>query len=106
VKVRRGDISVVCSLMGGATGVGEEEIEGIGDWGRLLKEEDAVSRDVFEISTVGENKDNLAKCVDGEETDAGGAGGAEGGAFFVFVFFDLRRGGTGGGGITVESDMQ
>ena len=101
MKVRRGDIGVVCSLTGGATGVGEEEVEGVGDWGRLLKEEDATSRDVFEISTVGENKDNLAKCVDGEETDAGGVGG---GAFFFF--FDLRRGGTGGGGMEVESGIQ
>lgn len=101
VKARRGDIGVVCSLMGGAVGVGEDEVEGTGDWGRGLNGEDAVCREVFEISTMGDNKDNLAKCVDGEET---GAGDAEADAFLVF--FDLRRGGTGGGGMMVESGMR
>lgn len=59
-----------------------------------------MSRDALEISTVGDNKDNLAKCTDGEETDAGDAE-----VDVFFVFFDLRREGTGGGGITVESGM-
>lgn len=98
VKVRRGDIGVVCSLTAGAAGVGEE---GAGEWRRVLKEEDATSRDILGISTVGDNKDNLAKCVDGEETDAGDA---EAGVFLAF--FDLRRGGTGGGGMIAESGMQ
>jgi hypothetical protein len=61
-----------------------------------------MSRDALEISTVGDNKDNLAKCIDGEETDVGDAGA---GVFFVFLVFDLRREGTGGGGMTVESGM-
>jgi hypothetical protein len=81
--------------MVGVAGVGEE---GVGEWERSLKEEDATSRDIFETSTVGDNKDNLAKCVVGEETDAGDA---EAGAFFFFL--DLRRGGTGGGGMMAES---
>lgn len=97
MKAGRGDIGVVCSLMVGVDGVGEV---GLGEWGQLLKE-DATSRDIFGISTVGENKDNLAKCVDGEETDAGDA---EAGAFFFFL--DLRRGGTGGGGMMAESGVQ
>lgn len=97
VNAGRGDIGVVCSLMIGAAGVGER---GVGETGRLLKE-DVASRGIFEISTVGDNKDNLAKWVDGEETDAGDA---EADAFLVF--FDLRRGGTGGGGMIAESDLQ
>ena len=59
-----------------------------------------MSRDIFETSTVGDNKDNLAKRVDGEETDKGDV---EAGGFLVF--FDLRRWGTGGGGMMVESGM-
>ena len=97
-KAGRGDIGVVCSLIVGAAGVGEE---GVGEWRKSLKEKGATSRDVFETSAVGENKDNLAKCVVGEETDAGG-----GGAGVFFVFLDLRRGGTGGGGMMAESGTQ
>lgn len=100
-KAGRGDIGVVCSLMGGAVEVGEEEADGVGDMGRLVKEDNARSRDIFEISTVGDIKDNLAKCVDGEEMDAGDA---EADGFLVFL--DLRRGGTGGGGMIAESGMQ
>jgi hypothetical protein len=99
VKVRRGDMGVVCSLMGGPAGVGEDGDGGVGDWGRLLKEY-AMSRDGFEISAVGDNKDNLAKWADGEETDAGDTG-----TDFFFDFLDLRRGGTGGGGMMAESDV-
>lgn len=88
----------VCSLMGGPAGVGDEETDGVGDWGRSLKEGVKMSREDFGISTVGDNKDNLAKCREGEETDAGDA---EAGVFFVF--FRLRRGGTGGGGMMAES---
>lgn len=98
LKAGRGDIGIVCNLMVGAVGVGEE---GAGEWGRSLKEV-ATSRDIFGISTVGENKDNLAKCIDGEETDVGDDAGA--GAFFVFL--DLRRGGRGGGGMMAESGVQ
>ena len=97
MKVRRGDIGVVCNLMDGAVRVGEE-VEGVGDWGRLSKEDNATSREDFEISTVGDNKDNLAKGVDGEEM---GAGDGEAGGFLDFL--DLRRGGTGGGGMMAES---
>jgi hypothetical protein len=92
-------MSVVCSLIGGPAGVGEEEVDGVGDWGRLLKEEAAMSRDSEGVSAVGDNKDNLAKCIDGEVTDAEDAG-----ADFFFAFFRLRRGGTGGGGMMVESE--
>ena len=101
VKARRGDIGVVCSLTGEVVGVGEEEVGVVGDCGRLSKEDNEMSRDVFEISTVGDNKDNLAKCADGEETDAGDA---EAGVFVVFLI--LERGGTGGGGMMAESGMR
>ena len=101
VKVRRGEIGVVCSLMDGGVGVEGEAVEGVGDWGRLLKEDNATSRDAFEISTVGDNKDNLAKGVDGEEMDAGDV---EADGFLVFL--DLRREGTGGGGMMAESGIQ
>ena len=84
---------VVCNLMVGVAGE-----EGVGEWGRWLKGEDAKSRGIFETSAVGDNKDNLAKWVDGEETDAEGAG--------TDVFFDLQRGGTGGGGMMAESGVQ
>jgi len=97
-KAGRGDIGFVCSLMVGEAEVGEE---GVGEWGQSLKEKGITSRDVFETSVVGENKDNLAKCVVGEETDVGDG---EAGAFFVFL--DLRRGGTGGGGMMAESGTQ
>ena len=100
-KVRRGEISVVCSLMDGAVGVEWEEVEGVGDCGRLLEEDNAISRDAFEISTVGDNKDNLAKGVDGEEMDAGDV---EVDGFLDFL--DLRREGTGGGGMMAESGIQ
>jgi hypothetical protein len=55
----------------------------------------------LEISTVGDNKDNSAKRVDGEDTDVGAA---EVSAFFAL--FDLRRGGKGGGGMMTESGIQ
>jgi hypothetical protein len=87
--------------MGGAVVVGEEEVEGVGDWGLLLKEDSPMSRDVFEISTVGDNKDNLAKWADGEEVDA-----RDGEANALLDFLDLRRGGTGGGGMMAESGSQ
>ena len=66
---------VVCNLMVGV--VGEE---GVWEWKRLLKGEDAKLRGIFETSTVGD----LAKWVDGEETDAEGAG-----TNVFFVFFDV-----------------
>lgn len=100
VKARRGDIGFVCSLMGGPAMVVEGEMDGVGDRGQSLKE-DAKSRDVFGISTVGDNKDNLAKCVDGEEMDVGDVE-----IDVFFAFFDLRRGGLGGGGILAESDKR
>lgn len=81
--------------------VGEEDVEGVGDWGLLLKEDNPMSRDVFEISTVGDNRDNLAKWADGEEVDARDA---EANAFLDFL--DLRGGGTGGGGMMAESGSQ
>lgn len=99
MKVRRGEMGVVCSLNGGPAGVGEEEADRIGDWERLLKGGIVMSRDAFGVSDVGDNKDNLAKCIEGEEADAGDAE-----ADFFFVFLGLRRGGTGGGGMMVESD--
>jgi hypothetical protein len=42
-----------------------------------------MSRDIFGMSTVGENKDNLAKCIDGEETDVGDDAGAGGGGMMA-----------------------
>lgn len=86
--------------MGGPAMVVEGEMDGVGDRGQSLKE-DAKSRDVFGISTVGDNKDNLAKCVDGEEMDVGDVE-----IDVFFAFFDLRRGGLGGGGILAESDKR
>lgn len=101
VKARSGDMGFVCSLMGGPAGVGEEEFDGVGDWGRSSKEEVVMSSDGLAISTVGDNKDNLAKCIDGEETAAG-----DGEADVFFVFFDLRRGGTGGGGMIADAGTE
>lgn len=94
IKAGRGDMGVVRNLMGGPAGVGEEEPGGVGDRGRSFREEVATSRDALEISIVGDNKDNLAKLMEGEEIDVGDVG-----ADVFFVFFDLRRGGTGGGGM-------
>ena len=59
-----------------------------------------MSRDAFGNSAVGDNKDNLAKCVDGEEADAGGT---EVDVFVFLAFFGLQRGCTGSGGMMAES---
>ena len=91
-------MSVVCSLIGGPAGVGEEGAGGVGDWGRLLKGEIIMSGDALGVSAVGDNKDNLAKFIEGEDADAGDAE-----ADVFFAFFRLRREGTGGGGMIIES---
>lgn len=57
-----------------------------------------MSRDAFEVSAVGDNKDNLAKRIEGEVEDVG-----EAEVDVFFVLFCLLRGGTGGGGMMVES---
>ena len=83
VKARREEW--VRMLFDRRTRVVEGEMDGIDDCEQPLKE-DGMSRDAFGISTVDGNKDNLAKCADGEEMDAGGL---ETDVFFVF---DLGRG--------------